>query len=121
MKRLIFDIDDTICTTVDGDYQNSIPIIPVIEKIRQYKREGFEICFSTSRNMRTYNGNSGKISAYTLPVIIEWLKKYDVPYDEIYVAKPWCGFEGFYVDDKAIRPDEFCNLSYEDICKLIKK
>ena len=30
-------------------------------------------------------------------------------------------FEGFYVDDKAIRPDEFVNLSYEEIIKLTTK
>lgn len=121
MKRLIFDIDDTICTTINGDYENSKPIWPVIEKLKQYKAEGFEICFSTSRNMRTYEGNSGKIAANTLPIIINWLEKHDVPYDEIYIAKPWCGFDGFYIDDKAIRPDEFCNLSYEDIVKLTSK
>ncbi|WP_353173234.1 capsular biosynthesis protein [Acinetobacter rudis] len=121
MKRLIFDIDDTICFTANGDYQNSTPNLKVIEKIKEYKQAGFEICFSTSRNMRTYEGNVGKITAHTLPIIIDWLNRHNVPYDEVYVAKPWCGFDGFYVDDKAIRPDEFCNLSYEEICKLINR
>ncbi|HFM3427384.1 TPA: capsular biosynthesis protein, partial [Escherichia coli] len=45
-------------------------------------------------------------------------EKNNVPYDEIYVGKPWCGHEGFYVDDKAIRPNEFVNLSYNEIKKL---
>ncbi|HAN2428273.1 TPA: capsular biosynthesis protein, partial [Escherichia coli] len=54
----------------------------------------------------------------TLPIIVEWLEKNNVPYDEIYVGKPWCGHEGFYVDDKAIRPNEFVNLSYNEIKKL---
>ena len=36
------------------------------------------------------------------------------------MGKPWCGFEGFYVDDKAIRPNELVDLSYEEIQKLIK-
>lgn len=115
------DIDETICTTQNGDYKNSRPIAEVVEKIREYKALGFEICFSTSRNMRTYEGNSGKIAANTLPVLIQWLDENDIPYDEIYIAKPWCGFEGFYVDDKAIRPDEFVNLSYEEINNLINK
>ena len=57
----------------------------------------------------------------TLPVIIDWLDKHNVPYDEIYVGKPWCGFEGFYVDDKAIRPSEFVNLSYSEIMELLEK
>lgn len=121
MKRIIMDIDETICTTQNGDYKNSQPIPEVVEKIREYKALGFEICFSTSRNMRTYEGNSGKIAANTLPILIQWLDQHNIPYDEIYIAKPWCGFEGFYVDDKAIRPDEFVNLSYEEINNLINK
>ncbi|WHR57143.1 HAD hydrolase family protein [Acinetobacter haemolyticus] len=119
MKRLIFDIDDTICNTKNGDYKNATPNLPVIDKIKEYHKQGFEICFYTSRNVRTFQNNIGKINAHTLPIIIEWLNKYSVPYDEIITGKPWCGFEGFYIDDKAIRPTEFVNLSYEEICELI--
>ena len=119
MKRLIFDLDETLCNTIEGDYKNSIPNIEVIDKLREYKRRGFEIAIYTSRNMRTYNGSVGKINANTLPIVIEWLGKHDIPYDEIYIAKPWCGHDGFYVDDKAIRPDEFLRLSYEEISSLI--
>ena len=121
MKRLIMDLDGTICTAVAGDYRNAIPDMDVIHTLKRYKVDGFEIIISTSRNVRTYDGNIGKINANTLPIIIEWLNKYDVPYDEIYVAKPWCGNEGFYVDDKAIRPSEFKNFSYAEIQKLISE
>lgn len=119
MKRLIIDLDDTICQTENGDYLNSKPVFEVIEKIKEYKKNGFEITINTSRNMRTYQGNTGKINANTLPIIIEWLDKNNVPYDEIYIGKPWCGFDGFYVDDKSIRPHEFVNLSYDEIKKLL--
>lgn len=119
MKRLIFDLDDTLCHTKDGDYENSTPILAMIDKLRDYHRQGFTIVLNTSRNMRTYSGNVGKINKNTLPIIIDWLAKHDVPYDEIYVGKPWCGFEGFYIDDKSIRPSEFLDLSYPEICKLL--
>ncbi|MDH0707730.1 capsular biosynthesis protein [Pseudomonas sp. GD03862] len=118
MKRIIMDLDDTICSTVDGDYRSSAPNVEVINKIKEYKSLGFDIVISTSRNMRTYNGNVGKIAANTLPIIMEWLKEHSVPYDEIYVGKPWCGHEGFYVDDKAVRPSEFAKLSYAEIRSL---
>lgn len=121
VKRLILDLDDTLSLTKDGKYHDSKPIESVLETVRFYKKQGFEIVFSTSRNMRTYEGNIGKINANTLPVIIDWLDKHNVPYDEIYVGKPWCGFEGFYVDDKAIRPSEFVNLSYSEIMELLEK
>lgn len=70
--------------------------------------------------MRTFNGSIGKINANTLPIIIDWLNKHHVPYDEIITGKPWCGFEGLYIDDKSIRPDEFKKMSYEEISKLIQ-
>lgn len=119
MKRLIFDLDDTLCTTQNGDYANAQPITEVVEKLREYHRQGFTIIINTSRNMRTYQGNIGAINKSTLPIIIDWLARHDIPYDELYVGKPWCGFEGFYVDDKAIRPDELVKLSYAEICQLL--
>jgi capsule biosynthesis phosphatase len=121
LKRLILDLDETVSITENGQYHISTPILSMVGAIRRYREEGFEIVFSTSRNMRTYEGNVGKINANTLPIIIEWLKTHNIPYDEIYVGKPWCGFEGFYVDDKAIRPAEFVNLSYEEIRSLLEK
>ena len=119
MKRLIFDLDDTLCTTQNGDYANAQPITEVVEKLRDYHRQGFTIVINTSRNMRTYQGNIGAINKNTLPIIIDWLARHDIPYDELYVGKPWCGFEGFYVDDKAIRPNELVKLSYAEICQLL--
>ena len=119
MKRLIFDIDDTLCNTQDSDYTNAKPILAMVEKLREYHSQGFTIVLNTSRNMRTYSSNIGEINKNTLPIIIEWLARHDVPYDEIYVGKPWCGFKGFYIDDKAIRPKEFLDLSYDEICKLL--
>ena len=71
--------------------------------------------------MRTYEGNVGKINIHTLPVIIEWLHTHKVPYDEIIVGKPWCGEDGFYIDDRAVRPSEFANLSYFEITQLLEK
>ena len=120
MKRIIMDLDDTISFTSHQDYKNATPNEPVILKLREYHKKGFEIIINTSRNMRTYEGNVGKINANTLPIIIDWLDRYKIPYDEIYTGKPWCGFEGFYVDDKSIRPSEFATLSLEEVYALLE-
>jgi len=120
-KRLIVDLDNTISFTVNGDYVNSKPISSTIETLRKYHNDGWEVVINSSRNMRTYNANVGKINIYTLPNIVEWLNKYNVPYDEIIVGKPWCGYDGFYIDDKAIRPSEFNNLSIDEINDILKK
>ena len=119
MKQVIIDLDNTITIHDDRPYPEMEPNFEIIAMLQSYKKKGFGIVIHTARNMRTYENNVGKIVANTVPVIIEWLNKYDVPYDEIRVGKPWCGNGGFYVDDKAIRPDEFLNLEYEEILELI--
>ena len=121
MKRLIVDLDDTVSITLEGDYINSSPVVEVIKKLKEYKEQGFEIVINSSRNMRTYKSNLGKINIFTLPNIIDWLRKYNVPFDEVYVGKPWCGLDGFYIDDKAIRPSEFLKYSYEEIQDLLEQ
>jgi len=121
MKKLIVDLDGTLTQANTSDYKNVLPRTDVIEQLKNYKEQGFEIVIATARNMRTYEGNVGKINIHTLPIIIEWLDKHSVPYDEILVGKPWCGHEGFYIDDRAVRPSEFSELSYEQINQLFEK
>jgi len=119
MKKIIIDLDHTLTTGSGTEYIDREPRVDVIEMLRQYRRDGFGITIFTSRNMRTYEGNVGLINAHTLPVIHEWLARHEVPFDEIVVGKPWCGFEGFYVDDQCVRPSEFLNKSYDEIRKLL--
>ncbi len=121
MKRLVIDLDHTLCVPNARRYDQAEPKSEVISQVRKYKDLGFQIVIHTSRNVNTHQSNVGKINAHTLPVILEWLKANLVPYDEIYVGKPWCGNEGFYVDDRAVRPDEFVNLSYAKIMSLMKE
>jgi capsule biosynthesis phosphatase len=122
MKRLVFDLDGTL-THDDASvgYAERRPNAAVVEKLHAYRAQGFEIVICSARNMRTYEGQIGKINANTLPVILEWLARHEIPYDEIHVGKPWCGTEGFYVDDKAIRPSEFVALSRDEIQALLAR
>ena len=119
MKRIVIDLDATLTLETDDAYPDKLVNNDVLRSCRYYKEQGFEIVIATSRNMRTYDGNVGKINANTLPIIIEWLNKHQVPYDEIYIGKPWCGLDGFYVDDKAIRPSEFSSLSLSQVYELL--
>ena len=122
MKRLVFDLDGTL-THDDPDvgYPERAPNAAMVEKLRAYREQGFEIVICSARNMRTYGGDLGKINANTLPVILDWLARHQIPYDEIHVGKPWCGTEGFYVDDKAVRPSEFLALTHDEIHALLAK
>lgn len=121
-KVIVMDIDGTLCKIKEKN-QNYIDIEPkyeILNKLREYNKNGFYIILYTARQMRTYKANLGKINANTGKEMFEWLEKFDIPYDEIYFGKPWCGKDGFYVDDKAIRPDEFEKLSYKEILELTK-
>ena len=71
--------------------------------------------------MRTFEGQVGKINANTLPTMIKWLNEHEVPFDEIIVGKPWCGFTGWYIDDKSIRPSEFHKMTCDEIQEMLKK
>ena len=119
MKNLVIDIDKTLTMGDNKDYNLVSPNIKVVEKVIEYKNNGFNIILYTARNMRSHDNNIGKINAKTLPIIFRWLEKYNIPFDEIYVGKPWCGNDGFYVDDKAIRPSEFLEKSYDEIIKIV--
>ena len=118
----IFDIDGTLCPIkgTDEKYEDLVPYKEMVDRIREYKEQGAKIILYTSRNMNTYKGNIGLINANTAKIVLEWLEKWDIPYDEIIYGKPWPGHNGFYVDDRTVRPDEFLNRSVEelnDICR----
>jgi capsule biosynthesis phosphatase len=120
MKRLVIDLDGTLAREDPAlVYVDRQPDEAVAARLRDYAASGFTIVIHTSRNMRKFENSVGRINAHTLPVIIDWLKRHDIPYDEIHVGKPWCGTEGFYVDDRAIRPSEFVRLSLDEITTLI--
>lgn len=117
----IFDIDGTICPIkkTGEEYKDLVPYDDIIDKIRFYHENGAKIVLFTSRNMNSYNGNIGLINKNTARVLLDWLDKWKIPYDEIIYGKPWPGSKGFYVDDRTIRPDEFLKYNLDqlnDIC-----
>lgn len=119
MKKLVVDIDLTLTEESNLEYENKRPNLEVISKLKEYQDLGFEITLFTSRNVRTFSGDISKINKNTLPVLLDWLKRHKVPFDGIIMGKPWCGTEGFYIDDRAIRPSEFVKHSYEELKVII--
>jgi capsule biosynthesis phosphatase len=119
----VFDIDGTICPVKKKteEYIDLIPYQDIVDKMREYKEGGARIVLFTSRNMNSYQGNIGMINAHTAKVMLEWLEKWEIPYDEIIYGKPWPGHRGFYVDDRSIRPDEFLNYSEEELNEICRK
>ena len=119
----VFDIDGTICPIKKKEehYEDLVPYKEIVEKIREYREKGAKITLYTSRNMNSYQGNIGLINARTAKVLLQRLEKWEIPYDEIIYGKPWPGHQGFYVDDRTVRPDEFLKYNLEELEKLCKK
>lgn len=93
MKYFI-DLDNTLCTTIDGDYINSNPIQIRIDYVKELKQEGHHITIWTAR------GSSTGIDYKELT--LQQLKEWDIPYDELLMGKP---SYDLYIDDKSINVD----------------
>jgi capsule biosynthesis phosphatase len=122
-NSIVIDIDGTVCPlkSKDEDYAELIPSRAIVDRISEYKNNGFSIILFTSRNMNTHNGEIGIINKHTLRPLIEWLEKWDIYYDEIIMGKPWPGELGFYVDDRTVRPKEFLDMSIEELNQLMRQ
>lgn len=119
----IFDIDGTLCPIKKAGerYEDLVPYKNMVDKLRYYRDNGAKIVLFTSRNMNSYNGNLGMINKNTAKILLEWLDKWDIPYDELLYGKPWPGHKGFYVDDRTVRPNEFLTCTVEELDNICQK
>ena len=119
----VFDVDGTLCPLKKKDerYEDLVPYPEMVAKIREYKEGGAKIVLLTSRNMNSFNGNIGLINANTAKILLEWLDKWEIPYDEIIYGKPWPGHHGFYVDDRTVRPSEFLSKSVSELDEIVRR
>ncbi len=119
----VFDIDGTLCPIKKKDekYEDLVPFPEMVTQIREYKAQGAKIILFTSRNMNSYQGNLGLINKNTARILLDWLDKWEIPYDEIMYGKPWPGHKGFYVDDRTVRPDEFLAKTPEELDEICRK
>lgn len=118
--RLIVDVDGTL-THDDSSvpYSDRRPRSDVIARVNALHARGARIIIYSARNMRTHKGNVGLINKHTLPILMEWLERHGVSYDEIHMGKPWCGTDGFYIQARSLRPDSFVTLAVEEIAAML--
>jgi capsule biosynthesis phosphatase len=104
---ICFDVDDTLCVTKNRDYANSEPIEPMVARLREAKANGWRVVLYTARGQGRSNGQWETVAEEVKLEIAAFCQRHNVPYDEIIVGKPWAKW---YVDDKALRPDEFLKV-----------
>ncbi|MBI1870527.1 MAG: hypothetical protein HYS07_04955 [Chlamydiae bacterium] len=86
-----FDIDGTLCTNTDGEYEKAEPIYSVITRVNQIYQEGHTVLLYTARGATT--GINWR------PLTEEQLRKWKVTYHQLYMGKPTADL---YIDDKAL-------------------
>lgn len=100
--RICIDIDGVVCQLKkEGQtYADVMPVEGAVEKIKSFKDSGHHIILFTARHMKTCGGNPSLSLARIGKITLDWLDKYQVPYDEINFGKPWADV---YIDDNAFR------------------
>ncbi|MEO0678804.1 MAG: capsular biosynthesis protein [Pseudomonadota bacterium] len=122
-KALVVDVDGTLCPIKrPGERYADMPPEPrMLAKLRALHAEGWRIILHSARGMRSNEGNVGRIGKHVAPDMLRWLAEHDVPFDELHLAKPWPGRQGFYIDDRAVRPREFVELDFDALNALVER
>lgn len=109
--RICLDLDGTICTDkLPGQsYEDVVPLPGAVETINRWKDEGHYIIIQTARHMKTHAANEGKIVA-NIGYLYDWLKKWNIPYDELYIGKPHADI---FIDDKGRRHTSWDESDYQ--------
>jgi capsule biosynthesis phosphatase len=114
--KVCIDIDGTICPTRKSHekYEDLVPLDDAVTSIQSLKQEGNYIILYTARNMKTQSNNIGKIIAKQGKVLIDWLEKWEIPFDELLFGKP---LADIYIDDKGYKFENW-KTTYTDLQSL---
>lgn len=118
--RIVIDLDGTICNLKEKhETYADVMIKPgAAEFIKNLRGTGHYVIIQTARNMATCDSNLGKVMKNVGKVTLEWLEKNEVEYDEIYFGKPNAHL---YIDDRALRFEDWKNLSTEQLETLARE
>lgn len=102
-QTLVVDFDDTIAFTTKRDWANALPNKPLIDKLNDLYKKGWDIHVVTARGTLSCENREEADKTYR-PQIEEWLENHNVKYTSLCFQKK-LGL--YYIDDKGITPDDF--------------
>lgn len=94
--NIFIDLDNTLCSTNNSDYENSKPMIERINKVNKLKEEGNIITIWTARGSKSGLDHT----ELTKRQLNEW----NINYDKLILGKP---SYDLYIDDKSVNVDEY--------------
>ena len=100
----VFDIDGTICTQTEGDYENAAPFYDRIKIVNNLYDEGHKIYFYTARGMGRFNNDGSKAWPEFYTLTVQQLKDWGVKFNQVMLGKP---AGDVYIDDKGMRDEDF--------------
>ena len=100
----VFDIDGTICSLTEGDYENAKPFEYRIKMINKLYDEGHKIFFYTARGMGRSNNSAIFSERILFKFTEEQLNQWGVKYHRLFMGKP---SGDLYVDDKGVKDEQF--------------
>lgn len=102
--RFVFDLDGTLCLTVDGDYANSQPRYDRIAIVNSLADAGNSITIYTARGMGRFNNNQILAKKAFEEMTVKQLHDWGLKYNSLFFGKP---SGDIYIDDKAKNDDDF--------------
>lgn len=110
-KSIVCDIDDTISFTTNRDWKNATPNLPLINKLNNLFDDGWEINFYTARGSLSCKTREEAKEKYE-KIILDYFEKHNIKFSSVSFEKP---LAQYYIDDKAITPQDFLNLEIETL------
>lgn len=107
MKTYCFDLDETLCNTLEKDYKNSTPIVEMINRVNYLYDQGNIIKIFTARGMGKFSGDVGKVNDAYYELTKSQLDNWGVKYHELHLGKQ--SFD-YFIDDKNLSIEQFRNL-----------
>ena len=104
IQSYVFDVDGTICTLTDGDYEKAEPLMDRIEINNKLYDEGKQIIYHTARGMGRYCNDGSKARPEFYTFTVRQLKSWGVKFHRVILGKP---AGDVYIDDKGMKDEHF--------------
>ena len=102
--RYVFDLDGTLCTLTDGQYDKAEPYVNRIENVNKLYAQGHYITVNTARGMSRFSNDSTKARDTFEKLTRLQLESWGLKFHDLFLGKP---AGDVYIDDKALKDDDY--------------
>lgn len=97
-KTFCFDLDNTLCKTINSNYLKSKPNLTAIKMVNKLYENGHCIKIFTARYMGRNNDNISKANKMGYQKTFNQLKRWKIKFNKLIMSKPSADI---YIDDKS--------------------